>query len=311
MRLLLLGCTGFIGSELVPRLLRSGHQITIISRKKQRKSKHYDSNSINFVKANPANPSCWENSDLLKSLEKAEGVINLVGEPIAEKRWTKKHCNEIRDSRLNSTNNLINAISNLKRPPSILINGSAIGFYGTSLENIFDEKNSSGSDFLAELCNQWESIALNKPKQTRLVIIRTGIVLGKHGGALAKMLPIFRAGLGGPIGNGKQWMSWIHISDLCQIIEQAIDKKSWSGVFNGVSPNQVTMSEFCTLLGKSLNRPSLLTVPGAILKILLGDGAQVVLKGQKVVPKRLNNNSFKFKYPFIEQAFQSIIDSSF
>ena len=309
MRLLLLGCTGFIGSELVPRLLRSGHQITIISRKKQRKSKNYDSNSINFVTANPANPSCWENSDLLKSLEKAEGVINLVGEPIAEKRWTKKHCNEIRGSRLNSTNNLINAISNLKRPPSILINGSAIGFYGTSLENIFDEKNSSGTDFLAELCNQWESIALNKPKKTRLVIIRTGIVLGMHGGALAKMLPIFRAGLGGPIGNGKQWMSWIHISDLCQIIEQAIDKKSWSGVFNGVSPNQVTMSEFCTLLGKSLNRPSLLTVPGAILKILLGDGAQVVLKGQKVVPKRLNNNNFKFKYPFIEQAFQSIIDS--
>ena len=144
MRLLLLGCTGFIGSELVPRLLRSGHQITIISRKKQRKSKNYDSNSINFVTANPANPSCWENSALLSSLEKAEGVINLVGEPIAEKRWTKKHCNEIRESRLNSTNNLINAISNLKRPPSILINGSAIGFYGTSLENIFDEKNSSG-----------------------------------------------------------------------------------------------------------------------------------------------------------------------
>ena len=309
MRLLLIGCTGFIGSELVPRLLSLGHQITIVSRIKKKKHKNANSNAIDFINANPASLSCWEDSALVNSLTNAEGIINLAGEPIAEKRWTKKHCEEIQKSRLQSTQYLINAISKLKRPPSVLINGSAIGFYGTSLEKLFDENSSSGKDFLAKLCYQWESIASRKPSQTRLVTIRTGIVLGKDGGALAKMIPVFRAGFGGPIGSGKQWMSWIHRSDLCQIIEQALTRKSWSGVFNGVSPNPVTMNEFCNLLGKSLNRPSLVAVPGAILKILLGDGAQVVLQGQRVSPKRLAKEGFKFNYPNLDNAFQSIRES--
>ena len=309
MHLLLFGCTGFIGSELVPRLLSSGHQITIVSRRKKKKLKKFNLNTINFINANPANLSCWNNSELINSLTSAEGIINLAGEPIADKRWTKKHREEIQKSRLQSTQYLINAISKLKRSPSVLINGSAIGFYGTSLEKVFDEKSSSGEDFLAKLCYQWESIASKKPSQTRLVTIRTGIVLGKDGGALAKMIPVFRAGFGGPIGSGKQWMSWIHRSDLCQIIEQALTRKSWSGVFNGVSPNPVTMYEFCNLLGKSLNRPSLVAVPGAILKILLGDGAQVVLQGQRVSPHRLAKEGFKFNYPNLDNAFQSIRDS--
>ena len=309
MQLLLFGCTGFIGSELVPRLLSSGHQITIVSRRKKKKLKNFNLNTINFINANPANLSCWENTALINSLTSAEGIINLAGEPIAEKRWTKKHREEIQKSRLQSTQYLINAISKLKKPPAVLINGSAIGFYGTSLENLFDENSSSGEDFLAKLCDQWESIASNKPRQTRLVTIRTGIVLGKDGGALAKMIPVFRAGFGGPIGSGKQWMSWIHRSDLCQIIEQALTRKSWSGVFNGVSPNPVTMYEFCNLLGKSLNRPSLVAVPGAILKILLGEGAQVVLQGQRVSPNRLAKEGFKFNYPNLDNAFQSIRES--
>tara|TARA_E500000331_G_scaffold88692_1_gene84488 strand:- start:165 stop:1094 length:930 start_codon:yes stop_codon:yes gene_type:complete len=309
MHLLLFGCTGFIGSELVPRLLSSGHQITIVSRRKKKKLKNFNLNTINFINANPANLSCWNNSELINSLTSAEGIINLAGEPIADKRWTKKHREEIQKSRHQSTQYLINAISKLKRSPSVLINGSAIGFYGTSLEKLFDENSSSGEDFLAKLCYQWESIASKKPSQTRLVTIRTGIVLGKDGGALAKMIPVFRAGFGGPIGSGKQWMSWIHRSDLCQIIEQALTRKSWSGVFNGVSPNPVTMYEFCNLLGKSLNRPSLVAVPGAILKILLGDGAQVVLQGQRVSPKRLAKEGFKFNYPNLDNAFQSIRDS--
>ena len=307
MRLLLFGCTGFIGSELVPRLLSSGHQITIVSRMKNRATKN--SNAIDFINANPANLSSWKDSTLINSLTHAEGVINLAGEPIAEKRWTKKHREEIQKSRLQTTQYLIHAISKLKRPPSILINGSAIGFYGTSLNNIFNEDNFAGTDFLAQLCDQWETLASSKPKKTRLVTVRTGIVLGKYGGALAKMIPVFRAGIGGPIGSGKQWMSWIHRSDLCEIIEQALTKKSWSGVFNGVSPNPVTMYEFCNLLGKSLNRPSLVPVPGAILKFLLGDGAQVVLQGQRVSPKRLTKEGFKFNYPNLDNAFKSIRDS--
>ncbi len=309
MRLLLLGCTGFIGSELVPRLLSSGHKLTIVSRMKKRKPKISNLNAIDFINANPANLYCWKDSTLINSLTNAEGVINLAGEPIAEKRWTKKHREEIQRSRFQTTQYLINAISKLKRPPSVLINGSAIGFYGTSLKKRFNEDSFAGTDFLAQLCNQWESIASNKPRKTRLVTVRTGIVLGKDGGALGKMIPVFRSGFGGPIGSGKQWMSWIHRSDLCQIIEQALTKKSWSGVFNGVSPNPVTMAEFCNLLGKSLNRPSLVTVPGPILKFLLGDGAQVVLQGQRVTPKRLAEAGFKFNYPNLDKAFEAIMDS--
>ncbi len=308
MHLVLFGCSGFIGRALIPYLLDNGHHLTIISRKASNKliqPKH--ENHLNRIQLNPVDPTSWTNEELLKALEKAEGVINLVGEPIAEKRWTNPHCEKIKASRIESTKLLVNTLRDLKRPPRTLINASAIGFYGTSQDKEFTENSPCGDDFLATLCADWEKAASTKPKATRLVVLRIGIVLGGDGGALGKMLPVFKAGFGGPIGNGLQWMSWIHRKDLCQIIEASLLKRQCSGVFNAVAPDNVTMKDFANALGKSLSRPSLLPVPGALLKLLLGDGAQVVLKGQKVTSIKLQKLGVKLKYPTLYEALKDCV----
>ena len=311
MRLLLIGCTGFVGRQLVPQLLNNGHQLTLVSRKNNQDLAHnVESEQLLRIKKNPANLENWQQGALIKALAEAEGVINLAGEPIAEKRWTSNHCQELQNSRLNTTRGLVNAMGLLKRPPRILVNASAVGYYGTNQDAIFTEESPSGKDFLANLCDQWETIATKKPRSTRVIIFRIGIVLGPGGGALGKMLPVFKAGLGGPIGDGDQWMSWIHRSDLCQMIQQALTNKSWSGVVNAVAPEAVSMSKFTTLLGKRLGRPSLLPVPGAILKLLLGDGARVVLEGQQVKSMRLKKLGFQFQYPELNQALTAVTNQN-
>ena len=308
MRLLLTGCTGFIGRELIPLLLKEGHELTVLSRQsKQKLHGIANTSNIKFMQMNPAESSSWNNDEIQKSLKSCEGVINLAGEPIAEKRWTNDQCKEITNSRVETTKNLIHNLRLLNKSPKVLINASAIGFYGSHPQTKFTEVNLSGNDYLANVCKEWESIARNKPQATRLVIIRIGIVLEKDGGALGKMLPIFRTGLGGPIGNGKQWMSWIHRTDLCNLIKESVKNSSFSGVLNGVAPHPVRMNEFSYLLGKALGRPSLLAVPGPILKIILGDGARVVLEGQNVQSSRLKKLKFKFIFPRINDAFKAIL----
>ena len=308
MRIFLLGCTGFIGRELVPKLLNHGHHLTIVSRKKAEDfSKQLPSSDhLTWLQCNPAIQGNWTQNTLRDALSKAEGVINLAGEPIAEQRWSSTHCQELLNSRLETTRGLIGAMGQLRRPPRVLINASAIGYYGTSPDNAFTEQSECGDDFLADLCKQWEAAATAKPKSTRLIILRIGIVLGQRGGALGKMLPVFKAGIGGPIGDGRQWMSWIHRSDLCQMVQQALTNKSWSGVLNAVAPNPVSMSKFATDLGKSLGRPSLLAVPGPILRFLLGDGARVVLEGQKVQSIKLKKLGYQFQYSELTQALNAI-----
>ena len=309
MKLLLTGCTGFIGRELIPLLIKEGHSLTVISRQSKGKLKAIaKAQSISFIQMNPAESSSWNQEEIQNSLKSCEGVINLAGEPIAEKRWTEDHCKEITNSRIETTKNLIKNLSNLKKPPKVLINASAIGFYGSHSQTKFNEESIPGDDFLANLCTEWEAIAKNKPRATRLLIIRIGIVLAKDGGALGKMLPIFRAGLGGPIGDGKQWMSWIHRTDLCNLINESVHNSSFSGVLNGVAPNPVRMKEFAYLLGKALGRPSLLAVPGPILKLILGDGARVVLEGQNVQSESFKKLKFKFIFPTINDAFKAILN---
>ena len=309
MKLLLTGCTGFIGRELIPLLIKEGHSLTVISRQtKGRLHTIVKDSSIKVIQMNPAESSSWDKEEIQNSLKSCEGVINLAGEPIAEKRWTTDHCKEITNSRIETTKNLIKNLQNLRKPPKVLINASAIGFYGSHSQTEFTEENIQGDDFLANLCKEWEFTAKNKPRATRLLIVRIGIVLAKDGGALGKMLPIFRAGLGGPIGDGKQWMSWIHRTDLCKLINESVKNSSWSGVVNGVAPNPVRMNEFSSSLGQVLGRPSLLAVPGPILKLILGDGARVVLEGQNVQPQRLNKLKFKFSFPTINEAFKAILN---
>jgi len=309
MKLLLTGCTGFIGRELIPLLIKERHSLTVISRQSTGKLKAIANDPrINVIQMNPAEAGSWDKEEIQDSLKSCEGVINLAGEPIAEKRWTTEHCKEITNSRIETTNNLIKNLRKLRTPPKVLINASAIGFYGSHPQIKFNEENFQGDDFLANLCKEWESSAKNKPRSTRLLIVRIGIVLAKDGGALGKMLPIFRAGLGGPIGDGKQWMSWIHRTDLCNLINESVKNSAWSGVVNGVSPNPVRMNEFSNSLGQVLGRPSLLAVPGPILKLILGDGARVVLEGQNVQPQRLNKLKFKFSFPKINVAFKAILN---
>ena len=301
MRLLLLGCTGFVGKELVPALLKEGHDISIISRQNVRKLKlGLDIDKFQFLRIDLSIKESWGNETLLNTLRETEGIINLIGEPIAEKKWTSAQKEKIENSRIKTTKFLMKTLKELKITPKVIINGSAIGFYGTDLSKEFNENSIGGNDFLAKLCKKWEAAAAEKPFFSRLVIFRIGIVIGADGGALGKMLPVFKIGLGGPIGNGMQWMSWIHRSDLCGLIVNSLVDTKFSGVINAVAPEPLLMKDFSNTLGNCLNRPNLLPVPAAVLKILLGDGAKVVLEGQKVISTKLKK--YKFKYPLLEKA---------
>ena len=303
MRLLLLGCTGFVGKELVPALLKEGHELCIISRKNINNLKiNIPLDKFKFLKIDLSKKQNWSNENLLSNLKDSDGIINLIGEPIADKKWTDIQKEEIEKSRINSTKFLMETLKKSRINPKVIVNGSAIGFYGTSLTQEFNENSQSGNDFLANLCNKWEEVANGKPFFSRLVIFRIGIVLEAEGGALGKMLPVFKIGLGGPIGDGNQWMSWIHRSDLCGLIIKAIVDKQFSGVYNAVAPEPVLMKYFSKTLGRCLKRPDLLPVPGSILKLLLGDGAKLVLEGQKVISIKLQEKIYKFKYPLLEKA---------
>ncbi len=301
MRLLLLGCSGFVGRELVPLLLELGHQLTLVSRQLQ-PFPALVGERLNCIQADPADPASWAGNGLELAVAQADGVVNLAGEPIAERRWTPAHRELLLRSRLRSTELLVAAMARQQRPPAVLVNGSAVGYYGASLQAQFSESSPAGSDFLAEICQQWEAAADQVPPGCRLVKLRIGIVLGPDGGALGKMLPVFRMGFGGPVGTGRQWMSWIHRHDLCRLIATALEDGSYSGVYNAVSPQPTTMGAFATALGQVLGRPSLLPVPAPVLQLLLGDGAQVVLEGQQVRPERLLAQGFSFNYPDLNGA---------
>lgn len=303
MRLLLLGCTGLVGRELVPTLLEAGHQLMLVSRRSRTAVSWAWDQQLEWVQCDPAQASSWEQGGALQqALATADGVVNLAGEPIAEQRWTPAHLQLLHDSRIATTRHLTAAMAALVTPPSVLVNASAVGFYGTSEQASFAESSAAGTDVLGSLCREWEAAAAGRPQATRLVVVRIGIVLAADGGALGKMLPIFRAGFGGPIGSGRQWMSWIHRTDLCALIQTALTDSSWDGVVNGVAPQPVSMASFASTLGRCLGRPSLLPVPGPVLHLLLGDGARVVLDGQQVRSERLPQLGFSFSYPDLPEA---------
>ncbi len=303
MRLLLLGCTGFVGQELVPYLLAQGHSITLLSRRPGALSS-LDSPALEPLTLDPSQPASWQNPALIAALRTADGVVNLAGEPIAERRWTPAQLQLLLDSRVRTTELLVEAIKAARATPAVLVNGSAVGYYGTDGDARFDEASPAGRDVLGRLCAAWEAAADGAiPAGVgRLVKLRIGIVLGPDGGALGKMLPVFRAGFGGPIGSGRQWMSWIHRTDFCRLVAAALEDAAFDGIYNAVAPQPVTMGVFASSLGRVLGRPSLLPVPGPLLQLLLGDGAQVVLEGQRVLPERLLCHGFTFRYPEISSA---------
>ena len=301
MRLLLLGCSGFVGRELVPFLLELGHSLTLVSRRAH-PFPLLESDRLVCLRLDPADPASWQNEALRQALAAAEGVVNLAGEPIAEKRWTPEHRQRLLDSRLHTTANLVAAMAPLRQTPRVLVNASAVGYYGTSLDQCFNEASPAGDDLLAQLCQRWETAANAVTGGGRVVLLRIGIVLGPDGGALGKMLPVFRLGFGGPVGSGQQWMSWIERHDLCRLIATALEDPAYNGAYNAVAPEPTRMVIFANALGRALGRPSLLPVPGAILHLLLGDGARVVLEGQQVLPERLQAQGFQFQHPSLSAA---------
>ncbi|MFM7085978.1 MAG: TIGR01777 family oxidoreductase [Cyanobium sp.] len=301
MRLLLLGCSGFVGRDLVPHLLGLGHQITLVSRR-DAPFPALVGDRLRCLRLNPADPASWQRDDLQQALAAADGVVNLAGEPIAEKRWSEEHRQLLLDSRLRTTEALVAAMAALPTPPPVLVQASAVGYYGTSADAVFAEPSPAGDDFLALICQRWEAAAARVPAAVRLVTLRIGIVLGPDGGALGRMLPVFRLGFGGPVGDGQQWMSWIHRHDLVRLIATALEDPAYRGTYNAVAPAPARMASFAAALGRVLGRPSLLPVPAPILQLLLGDGARVVLEGQQVLPARLQQQGFQFRYPELNAA---------
>ena len=303
MRLFTTGCTGFIGHGLVPALEAAGHELILATRDPDRARRL--SSTAQVVVADTRQPGSWQ-----EHVATAEGVINLAGEPIAEKRWTDDHKTLLQQSRIATTRNLVETIAAAHPGPQVLISGSAVGYYGTSEASEYLEESACGTDFLAHLCQEWE--AATQPAQgcCRVVMLRIGIVLGPDGGALGKMLPVFRLGVGGPVGNGHQWMSWIHRADLCRLIVAALAEPAFRGVYNAVAPSPVTMGDMATSLGQVMGRPSFLPVPAPLLQALLGDGAMVVLKGQKVRSALLKECGFSFTYPTLPEALQDIVHAS-
>jgi uncharacterized protein (TIGR01777 family) len=305
MKIAITGATGFVGSRLVERLHADNHQLLVLTRNPTTAQKVFPSSAfpnLEIVAYTPTASGSWQ-----QKIAGCDGVVNLAGESIAEGRWTPERKQEILNSRKLGTQKIVEAIAAANPKPSVLVNASAIGYYGTSETATFDETSPAGADFLAQVCQAWEAEASKViATGTRLVILRLGIVLGM-GGAIAKMIPPFKLFAGGPIGSGRQWFSWIHREDLVNLIVQALTRPDIEGVLNATAPNPVRMAEFCQTMGQVLNRPSWLPVPGFALEALLGDGAMVVLEGQQVLPKRTLATGFEYQYTTVKPALEAIL----
>ena len=305
MKVAVAGATGFVGSRLVERLNAEGHSIIVFTRNVTKAEQAFPNSaypSLGIVAYNPTQSGAWQ-----EKIAGCDGVVNLAGEAIAETRWTPERKQSLMDSRKITTQKLVEAIASANPKPPVLVNASAIGFYGTSETATFDENSVAGNDFLAEVCQTWESEASKvKESGVRLVILRLGIVLGM-GGALGKMLTPFKLFAGGPIGSGNQWFSWIHRDDLVSLILRTLTRPEMEGVFNATAPQPVRMAEMTTTLGQVMNRPSWLPVPSFALEAMLGDGAKVVLEGQEVLPKHTLADGFEYQYPTIKAALEEIL----
>lgn len=295
MNILITGGTGFIGSALCSRLLEENNKIVVLSRHPEKiKSPIKAIADLNDLK----------NSDIF------DVVINLSGEPIANKRWSDKQKHQIFSSRIDITEKLISYFEKSENKPKLFISGSAIGYYGIDkTDNVIEEKENGDNSFSSELCQKWEAVALKAEKLgIRTCLLRTGIVLGENGGALSKMLLPFKMCLGGRVGHGKQWMSWIHIDDLIGIILYCINNDNLKGAVNGTSPNPVTNQVFTKTLGVALKRPTIFPMLAIVVKLLMGQmGEELLLAGKKIVPKKALDAGYTFKYKILEEALINVV----
>ena len=300
MRVLITGVTGFIGSRLAETLTEAGHEAWGLSRNPDKARKKVPQ----LTEAFAWNPIAQQPPG--QAFAGVGAVVHLAGELVAG-RWTAKKKQRIEESRIIGTRNLVKAFEVANRPP-VLVSGSAIGFYGNRGDSELAEDSKPGRDFLAKLCQAWESEAERAEQLgVRVVIVRTGIVLAPGGGALQAMLPPFKMGVGGPMGSGKQWWSWIHRDDLVGIIRRAIEDDEMRGVYNGTAPNPMQQKEFGKVLGKVLRRPAFMPTPAFALKLLLGGFSTELLSSKRVLPERLQKHGFEFRYPELEGALREAL----
>lgn len=300
MKIVITGASGFIGTVLLDKLSSRNHSLILLSRKRPKEPARQNKR---WLRWQPGQSGEWE-----REVDGADGVINLAGEPIAEKRWNKAQKDRLRDSRIDSTRSVVAAIGAAKVKPKFLIGASAVGIYGDGGDQTLTEQSKPGEDFLARLCVDWEAETQKaEAAGVRVVLLRTGIVLAKGQGALKKMVPPFKMFAGGPLGSGKQWLPWIHIDDEVGLIEFLMENQQARGVFNGTAPNPVTMAEFSKLLGDVLNRPSWARVPPSILALALGEMADMLLAGQRATPEAALKLGYRFKHPNLKQALESLL----
>ncbi len=301
MKIFVTGGTGFVGRYVTRRLSESGHEVFMLTRSPVRAKESIPWATI--IEGDPKKPGEWQ-----QKVAESDAAINLAGSSIFTV-WTDSARKSILDSRILSTRNLVDALI-ASGKEKILINASAVGYYGSRTDDmILDEDAPHGDEFMSQICVQWEDEAKKAARPgTRVALCRFGIVLGRGGGALAIMLPAFRYMLGSSIGSGRQWMSWIHQEDLYNIFSLLLSNREISGPVNSVAPNPVRNAEFANILARTLGRPALLpTVPAFLLRTLLGEFANVVLKGQRVIPKRLMETGFSFRFPTLQQALEDLI----
>jgi uncharacterized protein (TIGR01777 family) len=305
MKVAITGATGFVGSRLLERLQKQGTKIQVLTRNTERARRLFPASAypdVEIIAYTPTDSGSWQNE-----IADTDGIVNLAGTPISEGRWTTERKQEILNSRKLTTQKIVEAIAKSPTKPKVLVNASAVGYYGTSETATFNENSPSGNDFLAQVCQDWEAEAQKvTDSNVRLVILRFGIVLGM-GGALGKMITPFKLFAGGPIGSGKQWFSWIHVDDIVSLILQALTTPEMSGVYNATAPYPVRMAELSAKMGEVMNRPSWLPVPAFAIEAMLGDGAVVVLEGQKVSPQRTLESGFKYNYSELKPALEEIL----
>jgi uncharacterized protein len=300
MKILITGGTGFVGTRLTTRLFQDGHAVTILTR--SLKGAKESPPGISYIEGDPTKKGPWQ-----EAIKNHDAVINLAGASIFSK-WTEEHKKAIRDSRVNTTRNIIEGIPFQPEKRFTFFSTSAVGYYGFCGDEQLIEDSPPGSDFLAMIAMEWEREAFkSKDKGARVVITRFGIVMGEKGGALSQMIPLFKKYIGGPIGSGKQWFSWVHIKDLAEAFAFLIKHPEISGPVNVCSPNPVRNRDLAGALGKALHRPSFFPAPGFMVKLVLGEFGSVILKGQRVIPKRLLDSGFAFQYPDIDKALQGIV----
>ncbi|MCF8061898.1 MAG: TIGR01777 family oxidoreductase [Deltaproteobacteria bacterium] len=302
MKILMTGGTGFVGSRLTGALCEDGHRLTVLTRS-VRPDRALPSGAV-FLEADPTEPGPWQ-----EQVPEHDLLINLAGASIFQ-RWTDKAKKRMRESRLRTTRNLVDALAGSEKGGSIrLLNTSAVGYYGFAGDEILTEESPPGDDFLAVLARDWEREALRAGTAgARVTILRFGVVLGGREGALAKMVPLFKKYLGGPLGSGDQWFPWIHIQDLVSVYRFLMDRPDLEGPLNCTAPQPVRNRELTRALAGALEKPAFMPpVPGFVIRAVLGEFGNVLLKGQRVIPERLIREGFAFRYPAIEEALNDLV----